>query len=541
METFEHGWRRVQDQPRSRRFRSLWAVCADDPGLRASHPRRLNRSDGVSTAEHSREVAAVLDALKAAAVALQAVERAVDRLADVRDEGDLLLPARTASADGIAPAPASTIPASAATPAADPGPPQTDAPLSSITVAHVEQWLAKRGASLREYRRPSSADGPLDRVAAQIGGRFELTEPLLCAARRAASSGRSRTLHLRDHGPEAVGAITASATRLHDLGLLSYARYERSVAQLHIRVADAGVAFLGGGWLERWAALRATDALAVLDRAGLVLRGVQIVLADDREVEIDLLVLADGLDPLVVECRTGAYQDRLDRDVRVRRALGLTPEQAIVVLSGAGRSACSELSAIHGLQITTLEGLDAVYAAALTRLPEQAGATATVAATRADRAPCAAPARAAHEAPVDDPVVIRDVETIRATLRRSGLRPHPKQRRAILAAVATALAGGPRSARELKAAVAERAGTSRSAAHDILTALARGQGLLGVDGTPLTSLGEDIGALVSPDCGELEACCRRAWRVALCAHDPTLLATPAADRCFAIAVGDDRP
>jgi hypothetical protein len=129
-------------------------------------------------------------------------------------------------------------------------------------------------------------------------------------------------------------------------------------------------------------------------------------------------------------------------------------------------------------------------------------------------------------------------ERIAAMLRRASLGPHPEHRAAVLAAIVAMLAKRtPQTARELRVAAAEQAGTSRAKVGELLRALSLGGALLGIGGDPLPGLGEPVGRLVSEDVAALDAFCQRAWRANIAAQDPTLLASPAGERAFRATIG----
>lgn len=490
--------------------------------------------DTESVTNHSGpDGAALRAALDAAVGALRAVSAALAPEAEEQDARSPTAPA-TAGAFTVV----EGVEALASSPCSPPP-----------TIAGVEQWLASRDVSLRHYRGAEAADVPLDRIAADIGDRHPLVVLLLREARRAAAVDRSRTVHLRDEPADVVCATTALATRLHDLGLLSFARYERATRQLHLRVAEAGTAFLTGGWLERWAAGRGNAALARTGQCGVVVRNLEVELSDGQATELDCLLMADGVEPVWVECRTGAYQHRLDRDSRLRRTLGLDQVRAIILLAEMSDVGCAELSAIHGLHVTGIEGLDEALA---TTLAAGAPQLARAEAEHEDAAPVpdevSAPSlpaivapptiRATAGAPVAFP---RDVEQIHDHLRRCHLRPHSALRRSALESIAASVGEGLKEVRELRVVVAERSGLSRAGVSDLLLALAHGGALRDEQGAPLSVLGGRPIGLASTDPGELEAACRRAWRSALRAVDPTLLTTAGGERAFAAGVdADDR-
>jgi len=203
----------------------------------------------------------------------------------------------------------------------------------------------------------------------------------------------------------------------------------------------------------------------------------------------------------------------------------------VVVLAGISQGACRELSAIHGLSVTTVADLDATVAEALTPpcSPQQSDLA---------EADGLRPPQAGGPAQVASPA---DVERLRGLLRRCGLRPRGEERRAILAATVAALDGTPRPVRELKANVADAVGASRGAVQDVLAALCRGGGLLGEDGSPVGNLGAAAATVVSDCVDVLEDRCLESYRAAVRAQDPTAMATATAEAALRAATQAEPP
>ena len=358
--------------------------------------------------------------------------------------------------------------------------------------------------------------------------------------RRAAACGRARTIHLRDEPPAVVGAVTSLAERLHDLGLLSFSRYERPVQQLHVRVADGGVAFLTGEWLERWVAHRVEAALGRNGCDGKVTRNPVLGFGDGNRAEVDMVVTTESDRPFMVECRTGFYQDRLARDGRLRDLLGLPAHRAVVVLTAVDPEDCDDIAAMHRLAVTGPEELDATLDAALERRRResvaQAGEVALPLLVDGTAPPAGGSDPAAGHHAASRPVGA-DVERIEALLREVGMRPHGEARPAGLAAIRDVLGVRPAGAREVREQAARRAGLSKSAVDDLLRALDRGGALTRADGGALEGLYSAPLVLRTLELDELERLCHRAWRAALRAHDPTLLGQHAGELAYRAATG----
>lgn len=404
-------------------------------------------------------------------------------------------------------------------------------------------WLAKRGARIVRHRPTAPADRPLDRLARRIGDQPELLGPLPAALRRAVSRDRPQTVHLRDESVATIGAATSLSRDMHELGLLSHCYYERACRQLHVRVAAAGRELLGGGWLERWAASVVRESLTAASAPGTVLRGLELAFADGTEAELDLLVKGPVAEPVWIECRTGRYQDSLERDARLRRMLDIPSARSLLVLAGAEADTRRELSAIHGMRVLgPAELLSA--AGALLAAPGGGGLVAPREPHTVREAPPVEPAVPVATAPLEaesgtpTPAIARpaDVERVRGLLRQAGVRVHADRRRQALQALVELMRRQPgRTLRELKIALSDAASISRTAANELILALLRGGALSAQGNGSGTTLADLVLALDTDDVGALEDGCLRSWRALLRAQDPTMLASAEGERAFRAA------
>lgn len=239
------------------------------------------------------------------------------------------------------------------------------APCESHTLDELRELLGLRGVAVRGYQAALPADESLDRLAQELADGMQRLGDLPRVLRRAATTQRPQTLRLRDEPAEVVTAATSFASRLHELGLLAHARYDRGARWLALRTTDAGNAFLAGSWLSRVAAIALGRAREDAGFPPAVWRLVDLHLPDGSSARLDALGWTLDHRPLWVQTQSGAYQEQLTRCVHLRRVLRLDPQQCLLVLAGASEEACRELSAIHGLSVTTVAALDDALRAAL--------------------------------------------------------------------------------------------------------------------------------------------------------------------------------
>jgi len=387
------------------------------------------------------------------------------------------------------------------------GPDGDDAPLDADARRRaLTAWLAGRDLDLLDEDDPPDAgEQALDRLALSIGGAPAAFEPLLKAARTSVARTRPLVLTL-PKGHVDNPRVTSFASRLAALGLVEGYRYDKPMRRLSGELLGAARPLLTGGWLERCCA----DAMRRLSLGGSVHRKVRIAARGGRrQAELDVLWLSPGGDRAVwAECRSARFADRLDRYGTWARALWLAAEQAVVVVPQLDGADAPALSALHGVTLIELDALDDVLRHVLNdELSPRYQRDETDPSASSD------PDDAGWEAELG-------AERL-AVLRRSRIRPHAAHRRAVLEVVARVLARAPgQPLVKLRAAVAAEAEVPSSAALEVTLALLHGGALLG-DGGPVTSEQDVVRGLSTSDRSGLEELCRRAYRSALRAADPT--------------------
>ena len=229
-----------------------------------------------------------------------------------------------------------------------------------------EQWLSKRGITVKARREESGLDEAFDRLCTFLGERFESLAPFYRAITRSLSSGGQRAVDLTEAAPQVISDTVQFAYMLRDFGFLAKAEYVRRDRRLFFIPQRSGQVtnFFTGGWLERYVLHSARERARVHfggKAEPLVLLGPQVTLPDNRDFEFDILV---GIPEAILwfECKTGDWGEHVTKygDVYKKYMKGdscvatlvlletLTPEQK--------RSASVLAGGMHVINLPELEG-----------------------------------------------------------------------------------------------------------------------------------------------------------------------------------------
>ncbi len=229
-------------------------------------------------------------------------------------------------------------------PAPAPGPRPPEAKRPSLRLSEYVQEL---GLSLQLSRNGLSEaeEKTLERISGFLGERFEKLQGLYEKLKQAAGKGNGEFQYsLASLAQQDIGLSTQLCTLLKEGGLLKSYTYSSKQRRIYARLVDEGKvrSFITGGWLERYA--RQVVQLALRRRNiphDLLLNPVLLYPNGDR-FELDLLLRTPSL-MLLVECKTGGYEENLERHQRIATDLRIPPKQVVYLLLGVPESTLDEL------------------------------------------------------------------------------------------------------------------------------------------------------------------------------------------------------
>lgn len=238
-----------------------------------------------------------------------------------------------------------------------------------------EQWLNRRGIKVKATAPPSGLDASADRAALLLGEKFSALEPFYMAIRRRVAQGStSRWFKTGGLSREVLNEICDFGNRVKASGFFSEFQFfsrgpshdpERKPAILFDPVRDPRVKyFFEGGWLERYAFQVVRQG--VQKRTGTwceqqFAKGVRVEFPNGEKGELDTLVSLPGDKLLWLECKTGRWQDYIERFRFLnRKFLKIPREQTALVLvhqldaeEKASASELTDMTVIHFSDLTT--------------------------------------------------------------------------------------------------------------------------------------------------------------------------------------------
>jgi predicted RNase H-like HicB family nuclease len=230
---------------------------------------------------------------------------------------------------------------------------------SSLKVA---DYLAEVGLQLKPSLPPSNdaEEKALERLAGFMGERYSAFEGLYARLKSAAARGGADFQYsLSALSQQDIGTNTQICLWMKEAGLLEKYTYSSKQRRIYARPSKEGKhqGFLTGGWFERYVRQRVQLSLRRRNIAHDLEANPLILYPNGDRFEVDLLVRTPNRFVLV-ECKTGEFDEALDRHQRIASDLRIPAKQVLYVLLGIPEPVLDELSGQWGFTFANEKTID---------------------------------------------------------------------------------------------------------------------------------------------------------------------------------------
>ncbi len=212
----------------------------------------------------------------------------------------------------------------------------------------VSEYVQELGLNLQLSRNglTDAEEKALERTSSFLGERYTQIEGLYDKIKVAAGKGNGEFQYsLAALSQQDIGINTQLCTMLKESGMLRSYTYSSKQRRVYGRIADDGKtrSLITGGWLERYARQVIQLTLRRRNMAHDLLLNPVLLYPNNDRFEIDLLLRMPNLF-LLIECKTGGYEENLERHQRIATDLRIPAKQVIYVLLGIPDAVLDELS-----------------------------------------------------------------------------------------------------------------------------------------------------------------------------------------------------
>lgn len=226
----------------------------------------------------------------------------------------------------------------------------------------VADYLAEVGLQLKPSLPPANEaeDRALERLAGFMGERYSAFEGLYARLKSSATRGGADFQYsLSALSQQDIGTNTQICLWLKEAGLLRNYSYSNKQRRIYARPSNEGkhLNFLTGGWFERFVRQRVQLSLRRRNVAHDLEANPHILYPNGDRFEVDLLVRTANRF-LLVECKTGEFDEALDRHQRIASDLRIPAKQVLYVLLGIPEPVLDELSGQWGFTFANEKTID---------------------------------------------------------------------------------------------------------------------------------------------------------------------------------------
>lgn len=224
----------------------------------------------------------------------------------------------------------------------------------------LSAWFAARHIDAKFDHAAVDTSGFFDDAARLIGERYDLFGELVERIRYAYRNSHSGVnIEIGGLSQKDGQALNNLCRQLYSHTFFSRYHYQKpeKIIRLTLQTASAVRQFFDGGWLEWFAFIEAINQLKEKKLVFSCARGVKVVFPNEDLHELDVMVLAQGQEPVCIECKSGEFRRDIDKYLRLRKRLGLDRSRFIICATDLTDEQASGLTAMYELSFVSLGSL----------------------------------------------------------------------------------------------------------------------------------------------------------------------------------------
>lgn len=403
--------------------------------------------------------------------------------------------------------------------------------LENSSAAPIIQWLESLEITVSNYYQSQAYDYIYDHLTISLGENYEYLDKLYQKIKRRLSNGNNFQLSLIGKNQREIYVNTSFCSQLYEYAFLTSYRYSSNNKTIFASPNRTGQAinFFSGQWFERFVYLKVSQLLSQQSLSYQYLLNPEILTPDSNNFELDIVFFIEE-EPLWIECKTGQYQNYINKYSLFRQTLKISKEKSFLVILGISDRLASELTEMYDLMVSNekLFVKDISQALNIDYEQHQLATVATINTKRTIKIKSK---------------TIRNKHELLTVFKKAKLRPSPKWRALIIQHLIDLVSDTkyiPLTIKILKDHLFDLTpGISKTLAVDIINALILGKCILEPDGNILYSYHQYLGSLVSDRLDFLNSKCLEVYALITLLTDTNYFDIPSNIKDFQAVVGTD--
>lgn len=235
---------------------------------------------------------------------------------------------------------------------------QTDMLANEKQHIPLARWF--KGRNIKTTFDYSAVDmsGYYDEAAQKIGENYVIFQDII--GKIGWSYRKNHTginLDLKKYSQQDAGSINKICREFYSHTLFSGYSYQKQekIIRLKLQSATPIYQFFTGGWLE-WYAL--STVLQVMSEKNIQMfscaRSAKVQFGNQDTHELDVLLLTPRQDPIIIECKTGEYRRDINKYLDLRKRLGLSQQNFIMLVTDIDETQAKAFSSMYQLTFLTI-------------------------------------------------------------------------------------------------------------------------------------------------------------------------------------------
>jgi hypothetical protein len=224
----------------------------------------------------------------------------------------------------------------------------------------IIQWFKQKQIIIEPNVKASDISGYFDEIAVMLGDNLALLTPLLDGIRYRQRKGYEKfNLELSSYDKEQAYVIKNFCQTAYEFAFFAKYYFDKKKNSIFIMLNDSPQIrkFFDGEWLEWYGFMKVASLLLQQKKNFACMRSSKIISSASQEQnEIDIFFLIDK-QPLWIECKSGEFRDSINKYQTLRKRIGITPEYAIMLVSGLEDEKTASMSSMFNLTIVNERNL----------------------------------------------------------------------------------------------------------------------------------------------------------------------------------------
>ncbi len=216
----------------------------------------------------------------------------------------------------------------------------------------ILQWFEQHSITVKVNPKSIDTTGFFDEVALALGKDYELLKEVVDKIKYVQFKGYNDVkINLDKKNQEQIKKICSFCRDMYDYSFVAKYIYIKNNKLIRLKTQNipAITQFFNGEWLEWLVFMKLLEFFQAKKVPVSCLRNLFITLPNKDVHEIDVFFLINNSVPICIECKSGEFQQHIDKYLTLRKKIGLDKANFLLCIIGLSQKQCDGLTGMHEL------------------------------------------------------------------------------------------------------------------------------------------------------------------------------------------------